>query len=129
MLAATSAAKAGGTYTITVSKDGFESQKITGVAVTDGGNADFAVVLLPQTGMDSSAAEDIAEVLDTAGTEAAGGESATPAPRAQGTPLALRWSRPRLRRWTATASAERHGGQRGLRRRDHGRGGRRRRVD
>ncbi len=73
-----------GTYTITVSKDGFESQKITGVAVTDGGNADFAVVLLPQTGMDSSAAEDIAEVLDTAGTEAAGGESATPAPGAAG---------------------------------------------
>ena len=79
-----------GTYTITVNKDGFESQKITGVAVADGGNADFAVVLLPQTGMDSSAAEDIAEVLDTAGPEAASGETATPTPALQGTPWALR---------------------------------------
>ena len=37
-----------GTYTVIVSRDGFDSQRITGVVVADGGVADFAVVLLPR---------------------------------------------------------------------------------
>ena len=36
-----------GTYSVVVSRDGFEPQRVTDVVVTDGGNADFAVVLLP----------------------------------------------------------------------------------
>jgi outer membrane receptor protein involved in Fe transport len=38
---------AAGTYSVVVRKGGFESQKVTGVEVTDGGVTDFAVVLLP----------------------------------------------------------------------------------
>lgn len=39
-----------GSYTVVVSRDGFESQRVTGVVVTDGEVADFAVVLLPAAG-------------------------------------------------------------------------------
>ena len=38
-----------GTYTVLVSRSGFEPQRVTDVLVTDGGVADFAVVLLPST--------------------------------------------------------------------------------
>ncbi len=39
-----------GTYTVVVTKDGWESQKITDVEVADDDVADFAVVLLPASG-------------------------------------------------------------------------------
>ena len=36
-----------GTYSVVVTKDGFETQRVTDLVVRDGGNADFAVVMLP----------------------------------------------------------------------------------
>ena len=39
-----------GTYSVTVTKDGFDAHRVTNVVVTDGGVADFAVVLLPSQG-------------------------------------------------------------------------------
>jgi outer membrane receptor protein involved in Fe transport len=39
-----------GTYTVLVSKDGFDSQRVADVVVADGEVADFAVVLLPSSG-------------------------------------------------------------------------------
>lgn len=44
-----------GTYEVSVNKEGFESQKITGVVVADGEVADFAVVLLPASDGDAAA--------------------------------------------------------------------------
>jgi len=44
-----------GTYSVTVSRTGFDPQKVTGVVVSDGGVADFAVVLLPSAGGDDGA--------------------------------------------------------------------------
>ena len=48
-----------GTFSVLVTKAGFDPQRVTDVVVPDGGGADFAVVLLPATGSDSvaSAAE------------------------------------------------------------------------
>ncbi len=39
-----------GTYSVLVTRDGFDSQRVAGVVVEDEGVADFAVVLLPATG-------------------------------------------------------------------------------
>ena len=47
-----------GTYTVNVNKDGFESHKVTDVVVAEGGNADFAVVILPLTDASPAVAED-----------------------------------------------------------------------
>lgn len=59
-----------GTYSVVVSRDGFESQRVTEVVVTDGGTADFAVVLLPMGDAEPlPAAPEPAEVLGEA-TEA-----------------------------------------------------------
>jgi outer membrane receptor protein involved in Fe transport len=38
-----------GTLTVVVNKTGFETQKVTDIVVAEGGNADFAVVILPAT--------------------------------------------------------------------------------
>ena len=38
-----------GTYSVTVTRDGFDPQRVTGVVVADNGVADFAVVLLPSS--------------------------------------------------------------------------------
>ena len=42
-----------GTYTVVVSRDGYDTERVSGVAVTDGGVADFAVVLLPSSGSEA----------------------------------------------------------------------------
>lgn len=42
------------TYSVVVSKEGFDPQRITGVVVTEGEVADFAVVLLPSAGGEES---------------------------------------------------------------------------
>ncbi len=56
-----------GTYTILVSKEGFDAQRVTDVVVGNGAVADFAVVLLPSTGA--------AEIFDAVtGEVTAGGE-------------------------------------------------------
>jgi len=62
-----------GTYTVLVTKDGFEPQRVTDVVVTEGGVADFAVVLLPASGAaaDAAVAETGAEDAENAGVEAA----------------------------------------------------------
>jgi outer membrane receptor protein involved in Fe transport len=51
---------AAGTYDVTVTKEGFESQKVTNVVVADGEVADFAVVLLPAAGAAGSEGADSA---------------------------------------------------------------------
>jgi hypothetical protein len=71
-----------GTYSVIVTKPGFESQKITDVVVPEGGVADFAVVLLPSSDAPASVADDSAgavsaEAGETA--EAAAGAAATTA--------------------------------------------------
>jgi outer membrane receptor protein involved in Fe transport len=53
-----------GTYTVLVSKDGFDPQRVTDVVVNVGVAADFAAVLLPSS--DTSNAE-VADVVDTDG--------------------------------------------------------------
>ena len=53
-----------GTYTVIVSKDGFEPQKVTDVTVPEGGNADFAVVILPAGGADPWAQAKAADSVD-----------------------------------------------------------------
>jgi hypothetical protein len=58
-----------GTYTVLITKDGFEPHKVTDVVVPEGGNADFAVVILPMTGSDSAAFAEEAAVVDAASTE------------------------------------------------------------
>ncbi len=45
-----------GTYSVVVSREGFDAQRITDVVVKDGGVADFAVVLLPSSGSEEIAA-------------------------------------------------------------------------
>ena len=45
-----------GTYSVLVTRDGFDPQRVQGVVVEDGGLADFAVVLLPSAGGDAGAA-------------------------------------------------------------------------
>jgi hypothetical protein len=39
-----------GTYSVTVTRDGFDAQRVTEIVVVDGSGADFAVVLLPSAG-------------------------------------------------------------------------------
>ena len=67
-----------GTYTVIVSKDGFETQKVTDVTVPEGGNADFAVVILPATGADPweqvEAADSVDETAAPVVVEASTGE-------------------------------------------------------
>jgi outer membrane receptor protein involved in Fe transport len=67
-----------GTYSVVVSRDGFEPQRVTDVVVTDGGNADFAVVLLPADDAEPlpeapEPAELLAEAMET--EESAAGET------------------------------------------------------
>jgi outer membrane receptor protein involved in Fe transport len=57
-----------GTYSVTVTKDGFDAHRVTNVVVTDGGVADFAVVLLPSQG------EEIPIATETTETPTAAGE-------------------------------------------------------
>jgi outer membrane receptor protein involved in Fe transport len=59
-----------GTYSVLVTRNGFDPQRVEGVVVEDGGVADFAVVLLPSEGGDS-VAEPTPEGADVA-TEDAG---------------------------------------------------------
>jgi len=66
-----------GTYTVTVTRDGFDVQRVTDVVVTDGGVADFAVVLLP-----SQADEPTAVASEPAAAEPA------PAPTDDGAAIA-----------------------------------------
>jgi outer membrane receptor protein involved in Fe transport len=63
-----------GTYSVVITKDGFEPQRVTDVVVEDGGAADFAVVLLPVTGGAAAAA---AESGDTAAAGAEGDTGTT----------------------------------------------------
>ena len=49
-----------GTYSVTVTRTGFDPQKVTDVVVGDGGVADFAVVLLPSAGGEEAAAIEVA---------------------------------------------------------------------
>ena len=49
-----------GTYSVTVTRTGFDPQKVTDVVVDDGGVADFAVVLLPSAGGEEAAAIEVA---------------------------------------------------------------------
>ncbi|HSN57540.1 MAG TPA: carboxypeptidase-like regulatory domain-containing protein, partial [Candidatus Sulfomarinibacteraceae bacterium] len=55
-----------GTYAVTVTRAGFDPQRVTEVVVSDGGVADFAVVLLPAVAGDDTAAMAVAEDLGAA---------------------------------------------------------------
>jgi hypothetical protein len=69
-----------GTYTVLITKDAFEPHKVTDVVVPEGGNADFAVVILPLTEAGSSGPEDVAELLDGTETDATAGTGTTEDP-------------------------------------------------
>ena len=64
-----------GTYSILVTKPGFEAQRVTDVVVAEGGNADFAVVILPTQGVET-VPEMTPEVTEEAGPEVADGAGA-----------------------------------------------------
>jgi outer membrane receptor protein involved in Fe transport len=72
-----------GTYTVVVSRDGFDAQRVTDVVVAEGGVADFAVVLLPSSDQpappaaESAVAEPAAE-LSADATEAASDTTVAP---------------------------------------------------
>jgi outer membrane receptor protein involved in Fe transport len=68
-----------GTYSVLVTRDGFESQRITNVVVSDAAAADFAVVLLPAADAPAADAPDASvPAADAAavGDVIAGGEAA-----------------------------------------------------
>ncbi len=69
------AAAPAGTYSVVVSKPGFDAQRVTDVVVGDGGVADFAVVLLPAT---EAEATQIAEQVSAAADTTAPVETAEP---------------------------------------------------
>ena len=54
-----------GTYSVTVTKDGFDAHRVTNVVVADGGVADFAVVLLPSQGEEVPIAAEATEPAET----------------------------------------------------------------
>lgn len=62
-----------GTYIAVVSKEGFETERVTGIQVTDGQPADFSVVLLPTSG----AAQGEAAFGETITVEAPAAETST----------------------------------------------------
>ncbi len=53
-----------GTFSVLVTKAGFDPQRVTDVVVSEGGVADFAVVLLPAVGSDSAAPAAGAQIPD-----------------------------------------------------------------
>jgi hypothetical protein len=70
-----------GTYSVLVTKSGFEPQRVTDVVVAEGGNADFAVVILPLQGADAApemtadvSEEAVSDVIDGAGAPLAADE-------------------------------------------------------
>ncbi|HSL18317.1 MAG TPA: TonB-dependent receptor [Methylomirabilota bacterium] len=79
-----------GTYAVTVTRAGFDPQRVTEVVVSDGGVADFAVVLLPAAAGDDTAAIAVAEDLGAAEPtdEAAIGATAGLEPIETGTAVA-----------------------------------------
>jgi len=69
-----------GTYSVTVSRTGFDVQRVSGVVVTDGGIADFAVVLLPAAAGEATAADVPAPSTTADAAPVSGAEDAIDAP-------------------------------------------------
>jgi outer membrane receptor protein involved in Fe transport len=65
-----------GTYSVVVTKEGFEAQRVTGLVVNDGGVADFAVVMLPATDEQAYIEETLeeADLAPDVADEAEGGQ-------------------------------------------------------
>jgi outer membrane receptor protein involved in Fe transport len=77
-----------GSYSVVVTKDGFEAQRITDVVVEDHQVADFAVVLLPASDV-AAAADLVSESGEVAGDAAFTGEITVVAEAAKSTEAAL----------------------------------------